>query len=153
MGSLPISVFGAGASGSGREARRCAILPNRLRRWAAAVDSQPLQRAKQASPIGERQPWREPGEFFGICRFAEENRDTAAIHGALHIEGGVADEPNLLAGRNAALRQGEMHGLTGRLVRRGIPCPDNAAEQPSPAEPLDFTAQYRAGLVADDPEK
>src|SRR5437763_4516994 len=111
MGSLPISVFGAGASGSGREARRCAILPNRLRRWAAAVDSQPLQRAKQASPIGERQPRRELGEFFGICRLAEENRNAAAVEGALHIERRVADEPNLLAGRDADLGQGEMPRL------------------------------------------
>src|ERR1051325_10892404 len=141
MGSLPISVFGAGASGSGWEARRCAILPNRLRRWAAAVDSQPLQRAKQASPVGEGQPRREPGEFFRICRFAEENRYTATVHRTLHIERGVADEPNLLTRRNAAFRQGEMHRLAGRLVRRGIPCPDDAAEQPGPAEPLDLTAQ------------
>src|ERR1051325_9155858 len=104
MGSLPISVFGAEASGSGREARRCAILPNRLRRWAAAVDSQALQRAKQASPVVERQPRREPGEFFGICRFAEEDRDTAAVHRALHIERRVADKPNLLPRRDAAFR-------------------------------------------------
>src|SRR5437868_11098904 len=141
MGSLPISVFGAGATGSGREAQRCAILPNRLRRWAAAVDSQPLQRAKQASAIGERQPWREPREFFRIGRLAEENRDTAAVHGALHIERRVADKPNLLARRNTAFRQGEMHGLAGRFVGRSIPCPDDATKQPGPAEPLDLTAQ------------
>src|SRR6266481_6348238 len=141
MGSLPISVFGAGASGAGREARRGAILPNRLRRWAAPADSQPLQRAKQASPIGERQPRRELGEFFGIGRFAEENRDTAAVHGALHIERGVADKPNLLARRDATFRQSEMHGLAGRLVGRSIPRPDDATEQPGPAKPLDFAAQ------------
>src|ERR1051325_3131374 len=135
MGSLPISVFGAGASGSEWEARRCAILPNRLRRWAAAVDSQPLQGAKQASPVGERQPRREPGEFLGIWRFAEENSDTAAVHRALHIERRVADKPNLLARRDAAFRQGEMHRLAGRLVGPGIPCPANAAEQPRPLQP------------------
>src|SRR5215470_3959641 len=106
MGSLPISVFGAGTNGSRREARSCAILANRLRRWAAPADSQPLQRAKQASPIGEGQPWRETGELLEICGLAEQHGDAAGISGAFHVERGIANEPDVLAGRDAALRQG-----------------------------------------------
>src|SRR5207248_181101 len=86
-------------------------------------------------------------------RFAEQDADTTAVLRAFHVDRGVADEPYLLAGRYAARRQCQMHRLAGRLVGSRIARPDDAAEEPRPAEPVDFAAQQGAGLVAHHPEK
>src|SRR5262249_19510591 len=45
-----------------------------------------------------------------------------------------------------------MHGLAGRLVHRRVAGSDDTAEQARPAEPVDLTAQERAGFVADHTE-
>src|SRR5439155_456791 len=127
--------------------------PDRLGRWACGAESQPLQRAKQANPIGEGKPRRELNEFVRRGGIGEQYRDAAAVLRALHIDLGVADQPDIATGGDAAPRQREMHRLAGRLVGGGVPGPDDAAEKPRPAELLDFAAQQRAGLVADDAEK
>src|SRR5207245_6754406 len=116
-------------------------------------ESQPLQRAKQANPIGEGEPRRELNKFVRRRGIGEQYRDAAAVLRALHVDLGIADQPDIFTGPDAALRQREMDRLAGRFVGRGITGANDAAKKPRPAEPLDLAPQQRAGLVADHAKK
>src|SRR4029077_19402462 len=78
--------------------------------------------------------------------------DTAAVLGALHIDGGIADEPNILSGHDAALGEGQMDRFAGRFVGGRVARADAAPKEAGPTEPFDLAAEQRAGLVADDAE-
>src|SRR5579864_6759223 len=125
----------------------------RLRRWARGTKSQPLEQAKEAHSVGKRQMRRETGKLLRRRSLAEQHRDAAAVAGAFDVDGGIPDKPYILAGRHAARRECQMDRLGSRLVRRRVPCPDDAAKKIGPAELRDLATQQFAGLVADHSEK
>src|SRR3954468_22485081 len=128
----------------------------RLRRWARSRDPQALQRVKHACLVRKAQPGyktREfPGKLLGRLQIAEENRDTAAIASAFHIDRGIADKPYVLPGGHAARCQRQVDRIARGLIKWRVTSSDDATEQVRPAETRDFPPQQVAGLVADHAE-
>src|SRR5271169_1846062 len=122
-------------------------------RWARAGESQALQKVKQGRTIGEDKARLATEKLFLGRSVAEQYRNATAVVCALHVRTGVADEPDAIAGLDAARLEGKRDGGGVRLVLRRVPCPNDAAEQPGPADTLGLASQQSAGLVADHPEE
>src|SRR5437764_10790770 len=92
-------------------------------------------------------------EFLLGRSITEQNRNATAIVRAFHVDAGVADEPDRRAGLDAARPESERDRSGVRLVQSRVPCPDDAAEQLEPADPLGLAPQQSTGLVADHSKK
>src|SRR5471030_3241565 len=115
-------------------------------RW----QSQGPDAQKKAGAIGENEGRLVVRDrLFGGLRDAEQHRDAAGIDRAMHIDRGVADEPDLRPRRNAAARKRHQHGRRIGLVGDGVSGADQVREIAAPAEMLSLGAKKRAGLVAD----
>src|ERR1700732_2343035 len=76
-------------------------------RWARAGESQAPHEVKQRRTIGEDEARLATEKLLLGRSVAEQNRNATAVVCALHIGPGVADEPNALAGLDAARRESE----------------------------------------------
>src|SRR5580692_8831229 len=118
-----------------------------------AGESQAPHEAKQRRTVGEYEARLATEKLFLDRSVAEQNRNATAVVCALHVGPGVADEPNSLTRLDAARRERERDRGGVRLVLRRVSCPDDAAEQLGPADPLGLASQQSAGLVAHHPEE
>src|SRR6202047_2604982 len=76
-------------------------------RWAGGGESQAPHKVKHRRTIGEDEARLATEKLLlGRC-VAEQNRNATAVVCALHVGPGVADEPNALAGLDAARRESE----------------------------------------------
>jgi hypothetical protein len=75
-------------------------------RWAHGDESQALDKAKQGEAIVKYESRRASAKLLFRHSASEEDRNTAAIVGAFHINPGVADEPDSLTSVDTALLQG-----------------------------------------------
>src|SRR5690349_14109556 len=71
-------------------------------RWARAGESQAPHKVKQGRTIGEDKARLATKELLLGRSIAEQNRYAPAVVCALHVGTGVADEPDTLAGLDAA---------------------------------------------------
>src|ERR1700736_12399 len=122
-------------------------------KWARVGESQAPHKVKQGRTIGEDKSRLATEDLLLGRSSAEQNRNATAVVCALHVGPGVADEPNSLTRLDAARREGERDRGGVRLVLRRASCPDAAAEQLGPADPLGLASQQSAGLVAHHPEE
>ena len=66
----------------------------------------------------------------------EQNWNTTAVLGTFHIDRRIADKPGCFTGRDATRRERKRDGCGMGFVGRRVTCPDDAAEQHRPADPL-----------------
>src|SRR6266436_7215125 len=110
-------------------------------RWARAGESQAPHKVKQGRGVREGEARRATDQLLLGRSVAEQNRNATAVVRALHIDAGVTDEPDCCAGLDAAGLESERDRSGIRLVHRRVACPDDAAEQFGPADPLGLAAQ------------
>src|SRR5438270_4739588 len=104
MGSLPVELLEPRRPA---QTQRCVRNPaESLRRWSRDIEAQPLDRAEQGCLIGKEKPRRKARKLVLRHGLAEQDADAATVLGAFHIDGGVANEPDVLARRDPARRQG-----------------------------------------------
>src|SRR4051794_21323255 len=100
MGSLPVEFLEPRRPA---QTQRCLRNPaESLRRWSRGIEAQPLDRAEQGCLVGKGKLRRKARKFVLRHGLAEQHADAAAILRAFHIDGGIADEPDLLTRRDAA---------------------------------------------------
>src|SRR3954471_8234139 len=113
MGSLPVEFLEPRRPAQTQ--RRSRNTAESLRRWSRGIQAQPLDRAEQGCLVGKGKLRRKLRKLLVRHGLAEQDADAAAVLRAFHVDRGIADEPDILAGRDAARRQSQMHWLTGRL--------------------------------------
>src|SRR5579875_2890652 len=78
----------------------CRPLP--VRRWSRDAKSQVPDKTNEGDAVGKGEARRRGGKLRRARRAAEQDRQASGIDRALHVDRGVADQPDRLAGGDAA---------------------------------------------------